>query len=175
MIDHIFVRIPRTASSSIDMTLPKQFGHKTAEEWIVRFGKARWEKSFTFTMVRHPYDRFLSAYYYCEMFGDRKDPNDFLREIDLQKFNDTDDNFLMVMPQTDWICDSQGQIVVDYIGRFENLQGGWKEICRQIDIEHKLLSHLSPSERKDIPLNRHSKEVLHKFYKKDFDILQYKV
>ena len=48
----------------------------------------------------------------------------------------------------DWISEN-GRIIVDFVGRFENLQEDWREICNCIGIAHIELPHVNRSERKD--------------------------
>ncbi|HSL71875.1 MAG TPA: sulfotransferase family 2 domain-containing protein, partial [Longimicrobiales bacterium] len=52
----------------------------------------------------------------------------------------------MFMPQMDWITDAQGQIIVDFVGRFENLKTDFAEVCARIGCE-ATLPHLKKSER----------------------------
>lgn len=167
---HYYVRIPKTASSSIDAALPKPFGHRTALSWIEKVGREKWDSAFTFTFVRHPVDRFLSAYYYSSIFGERDDPNSFLKN--LEDFYVKKDNFLLLQPQHEWICDKEGNVLVDFIGRFENLQNDWEEVCDAIGWANEL-PHAKASLRKNIPLTQESKKILREFYAKDFELLGY--
>ncbi|MGB5595739.1 MAG: sulfotransferase family 2 domain-containing protein, partial [Crocosphaera sp.] len=38
----------------------------------------------------------------------------------------------MFMPQSDWITDHDGLVLVDYVGRFENLNEDFNTVCKQI-------------------------------------------
>jgi len=49
-------------------------------------------------------------------------------------------------PQLDWISDAEGRIVVDFVGRFENLQGDCQRVCDIIGIECTL-PHFNKTKR----------------------------
>ena len=36
------------------------------------------------------------------------------------------------MPQTNWIVDNKGQILVDFVGRFENLETDFGVVCERL-------------------------------------------
>jgi len=36
------------------------------------------------------------------------------------------------MPQTNWIVDNKGQILVDFVGRFENLESDFGVVCERL-------------------------------------------
>lgn len=77
-------------------------GHKRAVEVLSRF-KDETKGYFKFTMVRDPFSRFGSAF--------------LSKNIDYQQFeNVANDNYL---PMVDWVCDSDNNILVDYVARYE--------------------------------------------------------
>ncbi len=60
----IFVHVPKAAGSTINLCL---FGHRIGHRSIDSYWQADpdfTEQAFKFTFVRHPYFRFVSAYYY---------------------------------------------------------------------------------------------------------------
>ena len=85
-----FVDIPRTSSSSLRTELAAKYGsnygkgslfdrtytvsrsvpaHIPAVRARRRTGERLWDNSFTFSMVRNPWDRFLSIYWYARKAG----------------------------------------------------------------------------------------------------------
>jgi hypothetical protein len=38
----------------------------------------------------------------------------------------------MFMPQSRWICDDDGRVLVDFVGRFERLEADFAEVCRRL-------------------------------------------
>ena len=85
-----FIDIPRTSSSSIRAELGMRFGkahgkmnvmetdyataqiipdHTTAKEVQTVIGRPKWDKIFTFTVVRNPWERTFSMYHYRKKRG----------------------------------------------------------------------------------------------------------
>jgi hypothetical protein len=50
----------------------------------------------------------------------------------------------MFMPQVVWISDRTGTILVNYVGRFENLDADFKEVCSRLGTRARL-PHLKKS------------------------------
>ncbi len=52
----------------------------------------------------------------------------------------------MFMPQRDWLVDERGEMLVDYVGRFETLQQDFASICQRMGVQASL-GHAKPSDR----------------------------
>ena len=52
----------------------------------------------------------------------------------------------MFMPQLDWITDEAGKVLVDFVGRFENLAEDFAQVCERLDRDAEL-PHLKKSQR----------------------------
>ena len=53
--------------------------------------------------------------------------------------------FWFVCPQTDFIYTEEYDLLVDYVGRFETLQGSFSQICKKLDLPAIELPHLNAS------------------------------
>jgi hypothetical protein len=106
------------------------------------------ESYFKFAFVRNPFDKFISEYNWrVESWGHQKNPfavfeqreipsfEDFILNIDnplvYKDPNRTDEHFI---PQSDFICLDDGEIGVDFVGRFENLQEDYGKVCERLKI-----------------------------------------
>ena len=142
--DFVFIHINKTAGSSIERALRLPFQHRTALEWRAVLGHEAWERRFSFAIVRNPWDKVASHYYYrikTNQTGLGTDPLDFSTWVGLA-YGQQDPRFYdkpkMFMPQADWISDQSGRRMVEFVGRFERLQEDFDTICRRIGIEAEL-------------------------------------
>lgn len=148
----VFIHIPKTAGGSVRQALMRDakgkkpsgiYQHASATT-IRDLDKIRFNKYFSFTIVRNPWARMWSIYKFnLERKGKgHKDVgnsfDDFLmRKKRTHNWAKTfiDPNTPMQRrPQTDWILDEDGKVIVDYIGKFETLKTSLKEICARINI-----------------------------------------
>jgi len=159
---NIYVEIAKCACSSIKVAFGRAHGisKDVVAKW--RHGDVPWinlaasvsQEAFKFTIVRNPFDRLVSAY---ENKFDNpaavkyiKPYRDALRE--LQGVSDiTFDNFVRCLcsfpdevSNIHWrsqylsIIDRRGKPLVDYIGRFEDLDKAMEEICILGGVEYTL-------------------------------------
>ena len=178
----IFVHINKTAGSSIEEALGLRFQHRTARDVVREIGQEAWRSSFTFTVVRNPWDKVVSHYSYRvqtnqtglgsgtvgfaewvrEAYG-RRDPRFY-------------DKPMMFMPQLEWIVDAGGVILVNYVARFENLQADFAEICARIGRSPHALPHLKRSNRADYRsyYDDESREIVATWFRVDIEAFGYR-
>lgn len=146
----IFVHVPKAAGTSINKALyGRTLGHYTAQEIKATF-PTLFEKSFTFSVVRNPWDRVLSAYHFAkqgrtESMGIYKPErykipefqsferfvNEWLPKQQLAKVD------FVFKPQYQFVCDSDGLVIVDFIGKLENIELDINVVSKKVgkDIE----------------------------------------
>ncbi len=176
-----FIHINKTGGSSIKKTLKLPFCHYTAQESINKFGIKEWERRFTFTAVRNPWDKVVSQYHYRIKINKsnlRNKPIKFNDWIKLT-FVDQDPFYLnnpkMFMPQTDWISDDTGKILVDFIIRFENLNDDFDKVCKKIGKSGKL-KHIKSTKHKHYRdyYDENSKKIIETWFQKDIENFGYR-
>ena len=94
---------------------------------------------FKFCFVRNPWERAYSWY--------RNVIRDHLHQAELGISADiTFSDFLnyhsdqwALKPQIDWIIDVNGKVAVDFVGKFENLESDFKEICHRLGMQDNKL------------------------------------
>ena len=72
-------------------------------------------------------------------------------------------------PQCDFIQDNDGRIIVDYVGKFENLQNDFNTICQKIHVESTQLPHINRSKTYNpiiniLKLNKNIKKHYSEYY-----------
>src|SRR5262249_246403 len=113
-----------------------------------RIGREQFESYFKFGFVRNPWDRTVSLYKRREGMQLR-DNMTFEEFVEWIQFSSS--TCLHPMPhrnQLDWFVDPHGNVIADYIGKFETLQTDWQHISAKLGINTQL-PHLNenPSER----------------------------
>jgi chondroitin 4-sulfotransferase 11 len=146
----IFIHIPKAAGSSVGELIygTDNVGHypffiyKSVDE-------KRYEEYYKFTVVRNPYDRFISAYDFVLKGG--KGPADERcgkyirsRSDNIEDFvlNYLDEGFIYswahFVPQTYFICDGD-RLVVDDIFHVENLSNDIEVLRKRLNISKELM------------------------------------
>jgi len=159
----VFIHIPKTAGTTICSSwegsvlknICKETGvlggtHKTIREILNSYPETK--NYFKFTVVRNPYDRFVSKFYFKQL-----EPR---QDFDLE-WNDKEAEG--ILPQMWWITDSMrtepdklnrnnpyyrpelhfGDVLVDRILRYENLEKELREVLDElgIDVNEKVFPH----------------------------------
>jgi len=113
--------------------------HATAHEIRQWLGPDEWNRIFTFTFVRNPWDWQVSLYhfiqnnklnYQCELVSSMTF-DEYIR------WRVVEDKHL----QSSFVVDKQGNQIVDFIGRFENISDDFRFICQRIGWDHLELPH----------------------------------
>ncbi len=165
----IFVHIPKTAGQSVehvflnllDLTWdtraplllryndrpelgPPRLAHLKAEEYFrcKYLPKEMFDDYFKFTFVRNPWDRMVSFYKYLG-FNQRCGFKVFL--MDVFRNSPLIEKHWFIRPQSDFVCGNDGNLMVDFVGRFENLQSDFDRICEKINIPQTRLAHVNDS------------------------------
>jgi len=187
-LETIFVHVPKTAGTSIEQHLRQSKsqvvgGHTTAIAYRSAF-PIEFNAYFTFAIVRHPYDRFRSAYSYLkqhpinaalanESVHTSESINDFIATY--SNTATIRDSIVHMFPQHIFVCDRDEAIILEAIYRYETLHSDWGKICRRIRIHECSLPVLNASHRRSTEdfVSAESKAILAKLYAKDFKLFGY--
>lgn len=102
---------------------------------------------FKFAFVRNPWERLVSEY---EFILRNPQHGRYQRVVRLDNFP----AFIeMQIPRKDayqlnMLCDKQGNLLMDFVGKLENLDRDWQTVCERIGIVHQVLPRKNVSERK---------------------------
>lgn len=172
MISHkhkaIFVHVPKTAGQSIEhyflqennLTLENKdqllidqrlvedrgsvnMAHLTAAEYkeFNLLTDQQWDEYYSFAFTRNPWARMVSFYKYMRYYQVMTFDNFLLNQLDVIWENE----YWFLRPQHEFILDREGNQLVDYIGKFENLQDDFNKIARKLDIKNKTLPIVNKS------------------------------
>ena len=187
----IFIHIPKTAGTSIEQFL-KDNGKNSIDYHGVRDGRSmhhytaidfkrelpwHFNDYYKFSIVRNPYDRLLSEYYWTPIphvgYKSGKTKAEFLNYVshivknNLFFQNIYNDHFI---PQFMFVYDKK--LLVDHIFKFENMNLIVDFLKKKLEIENDL-PILNKSKIKKEYWNNKQKERIYRIYKNDFILFNY--
>ena len=145
-----FIHINKCGGTSVERSLGLPFAHMTAAEMRDRFGPARWEQLFRFTLVRNPFDRVASLYSFRVKTGQTGMGDghigfeDWLFECFDRGNPHYRDKPRFFLPCHDWLVDAEGRMLVDNVFRLEEMPQAWPVIQRRTGIDAPL-AHVNAS------------------------------
>ena len=170
----IFAAIPKTGTHSIRRALrphlgeadleqvklfeQKQFpvpalarlghGHITLDQLRPFIDPAKFGGFFKFAFVRNPFDRFVSycAFMTREQKAFEKDPKGVMRFF---LATARDNRHILFQPQHMFVAAADGALLTDYVGRVEQMQSSFDQVCDRIGIPTTKLEKANESSRGD--------------------------
>ncbi|MFC4821009.1 sulfotransferase family 2 domain-containing protein [Dokdonella ginsengisoli] len=166
----VFVAIPKTGTHSVRQALRtilgpddleqvglfvrKRFpfpelanvphGHISAAQIRPVLGEETFAGYFKFAFVRNPFDRFVS---YCAFVsrdtGDfERAPLAFMKYVirELRPFD-----HILFRPQCEFLVDANGTLLMDYVGRTEEMQASYDTICARLGVASTPLERVNAS------------------------------
>ncbi len=201
----IFVRMRKVASTSLQAILSplcvpvpngrllhiksrvrlewdyRRYVFRTHEDILAarhRMPKEKFNRYFKFAFVRNPWDRLVSEY---EFILSRPEHGRHKRVRRLGSFK----AFIrMQIPRPDayqlnMLCDRRGQLLMDFVGKLENLRGtspnDWQFVCDRIDIDHQHLprKNIMPPRHYQDYYDQNSVQLVAKHWAREIDLFEY--
>jgi hypothetical protein len=184
----IFVHIPKAAGRSIEMYFMNKLGldrendsdraqllitdnddpargteklsHLSAAEYV-RCGhitQAEFSSFYKFSFVRNPWARLVSEYRYRNFLSHKSFKDFVMNKLPAPGW---DDKYRHIMPQTEMLYDSDGNLLVDFVGKFEQLDQDFEKVCKHLGFEDSSLSHVNSSDKKSRELRRKFRNFIH--------------
>ena len=154
----MLLKIQKVASTSLWVSMAQLLGHsvKTREQLLgIQLPKLsglllqEYPKVFKAGFVRNPWDRLLSCYLQKKVYKRHKfykrnniDPEisfpDFVKTVCAIPDWKADKHF---RSQFTFVCNFEGELLTDYIGRFEYLNEDFNTMCRLANLPNAVLPH----------------------------------
>ena len=142
--------------------------HATATEIRSYLGDKLFFSHFTFAFVRNPFDWQVSLYHYVKNSEWHPDfqvvRNLSFREFVLREIEKR------APTQSSFVTD-QGSIIVDFVGKVENIKNDLAAVCERIGLTTNSIPHLNRSVRESDYMNYYDEDLrtlLRSYYNEDF-------
>jgi hypothetical protein len=166
------------------------WNHMPAKRIKLQIGDDIWDSYFKFCVVRNPFDKVVSAYYYFNKEA-REEANNALRdgtsvspqlmskesEIRKEKFHAWLTTAKLPFDRNQYLID--GQYVMDFVIRYESLNDGIREVCSRLGLPFeqekvpRLKAGIRPSINFEDYYTKESVDVVVDFYAKEIELFHY--
>jgi hypothetical protein len=185
----IFLAVPKTGTSSVERalqaynspTLSAPFNkHVLALKLEEDLDPMIWSGSFKFAFVREPVAWMYSWYRYRQ----RKELSDpkhrfhrrYTGNKSFDEFIETFAEDEIFLKQSDFLRSHTGELLVDYVGKYESLQHDFDEVCQRIGISPAQLPRINTTSDRDAQaatLSPSSLKIIERYFLRDFELLGY--
>ena len=162
MISHehktVFIHVPKVAGQSVELVFlnllgmrweqraplvlrhnpdptkgPERLAHLLAREYVPLgyIDQSTFDAYFKFAFVRNPWARLVSEYEYR-----RYEKRPFAEFVDAEfaSIDDYSDHARHIIPQADYLYDTNGMLLVDYVGRFEMIARDFRHVSDRLGL-----------------------------------------
>lgn len=162
----IFIHINKTGGSSIEKVFNYEgIKHERPDQLKELIGEDKWEDYFKFTIVRNPWDRLVSEFFYRKKKGSvSSDFKEWLFSMSRMK------NTVSAGPQINWIGEE-----MDYVGRFEDFQVSFDYVCNKVGLGKIILPHTNATSHDHYSkyYDGESRDLVAEWHKEDLDAFDY--
>lgn len=145
----------------------------------LKMPKDKFNNYFKFAFVRNPWDRMVSEFSWDSNWnkGDGRFSRSYFRKKVFELFAKYKKDSLTAkhyIPQSKFIVEDD-QVLVDFVGKYENLEQDWANLCNKLGINKDLPERMT-SERKEYHkyYDSNTKKIISKIYARDIEIFNYK-
>jgi chondroitin 4-sulfotransferase 11 len=202
----IFIHIQKTAGSSIDHVLKEadnnsllglsgvSYRHGHAIDIRKSLEKEIWDSYFKFAFVRNPWDRLVAWYELIQKWLKNNDPkfrelvvvnqvcqksvcfDDFIRNCFENVREKQGERAGFGYNQLDYLTDENGELIVDFIGRFEALNKDCQKVCERLDLSMTSLPHINFNAHKHYSCyySKETRAMVGDRYKRDIEYFGYR-
>ena len=172
-------RLSHVTGHRIGVKLPRHAKAVAAREMLPH---DLFERLFKFAFVRNPWDLQVSSFHHIrrerpQLLGPHQDFESFLRyKLDPERPHQYHIDTSIEL-QSDYLIDLHGQVIVDFVGRYERLESDYAEACRRIGIKGPPLPHRRRAADRDRDYRRYYSEATSELvaihFRRDIELLGY--
>lgn len=181
----IFIHVPKAAGTSIALTLFNSSSRHVPWTEYYRANPGKFKRYFKFGFVRNPWDRLVSTYFFLAKGGmcdaDARwanrvlpaydDFGDFVRRWVDERSVQT---WVHFVPQHQFVCDSSGAVMVDLLGRMENIEANFAQVAAKLGCAETLKKVNTGSQKHySHYYDDETREIVRRVYRRDIELFGY--
>jgi len=165
-------------SSAVNIALKKRSIRPASKKYKdITYNEEEFNNIFKFTIIRNPYDRVLSAFFFLQKGNQGpKIPQGTDFKVWIKKtFKNTGTRFNMHFQKMYNRISYQDNIWVDYIAKLENINDDWNYIADKVDLikPFPLMNYSKIKKHRFDYYDDECVEIVYNIYKEDIDKLSY--
>lgn len=123
---------------------PPALGHLKALDYVRcgHISQESFDSYYKFSFVRNPWARIVSEYKYRGHARKYDFKTYLFKHLPKPGFTDM---YTHIIPQYEFLYDEDGKLLVDFVGRFENLQKDFDAVCDKIGLPRTFIPHRNSS------------------------------
>ena len=178
----IFIHIPKAAGTSVSIAF---YGYSVGHATIRQRFDTDYESTrdyFKFTFVRDPLDRLASAFRFFKGGGmhvrGRQFAEAYIGDDDFPTFvrklaaTEAMQQHQLLLPQMHFIATPDKRVLVNFIGRYENMEKDFATIADIIGVRAEL-PHKNKSVASEISADEETRKIVKEIYEVDYTWLSY--
>jgi len=197
----IFLRVRKVASTSmksilLPLCIPMPVGrlaHIKSRAWLewdyhkyvrrahddIRAAQRRmpaevFDQYFKFAFVRNPWERLVSEYEFLLVRPTHG------RHARVKKLDSFKQFIQMQIPRSDayqvnMLCNRQGKLLMNFVGKLENQQSDWQTVCKRIGIPYQELPHINVTQHRRFQdyYDNESKHLVARHWAREIEMFEY--
>jgi hypothetical protein len=185
----LFIATPKTATSSIEDALesyhdplraPELGKHALAMEAVDVLGEQALASLYKFAFVRNPYSWMYSWYRFRRRSNlaspKHRHHSRYAGNMSFDEFMQSYNEGQIFMKQSDFIYSHDGELLVDFVGRYESLQADFEHVCNTVGIASPPLLKVNTSigvEFSSDLMSAESRQIINQDFERDFKLFGY--
>ncbi len=181
---YIYVHIPKTGGNGLCKSLfnVKSQSHRRLVDYF-EYSPKKFREYYKFTVVRNPYDRFISAFYYLksggigemdvavfkERLSEINNVDEFVDQLNndsVLRFNTF--NYIHFKTQSYFLEGTIKAKSLDHIGKQEDMIKTYNVVKGKLDIEGGEFVYVNKTPKYSKEISQESKDFIYEIYKDDF-------
>lgn len=149
-------------------------GHVSVTQMKAVFENHKWDSYYRFAFVRNPFDRFVSTCAFLNRENPQFKSNPLLwmkMALDRPIFRER----ILVKPQSDLLTTAEGELGVNFVGRYEYLQSSLNTVFEHLNLPEVTLERRNSSNHAHYReyYDDHLRDLVAEFYKTDLELFSY--